>query len=356
MKLRSFIFALFLFATLPLASSFAQVDLSVNVAPPVLPVYEQPPAPAPGYIWTPGYWGWATGGYYWVPGVWVAPPRVGLLWTPAWWGWNNGAYIFHAGYWGPTIGFYGGINYGHGYWGNGYWGGRWVGNTFHYNTAVTRVNNTVIHNTYVDRSVTTNEVNRTKTSFNGPNGVKAEATAEQKAAAENANKVPPTSQQLARQEAAAKDPKLQASNNKGHPTHDAVKSFNQSHGHATGGEALGTAGGAAKTENKPGNMAEHNPGGGKVGEAGNKHEPGNAHGNGQNLENNHAKAHSGKTMQHGNGAQGPHTMNQQMTHHQQMNAQQHQQQMGMQHHAPMGAGNRPHPNGGQQQGKKKGKP
>jgi hypothetical protein len=49
-------------------------------------------------------------------------------------------------------------------------------------------------------------------------------------------------------------------------------------------------------------------------------------------------------------------MNQQMTHHQQMNAQQHQQQMGMQHHAPMGAGNRPHPNGGQQQGKKKGKP
>src|SRR5215469_11906794 len=273
-KLRSFLFALFVFLALPFASSFAQVGISVNIAPPVLPVYEQPLAPAPGYIWTPGYWGWATGGYYWTPGVWVAPPSVGLLWTPAWWGWNNGAYIFHAGYWGPTVGFYGGINYGHGYWGNGYWGGHWVGNTFHYNTAVTRVNTTVIHNTYVDRAVTNNQVNRTNTSFNGPNGVKAEATAEQQAAAQSATKVPPTSQQVARQEAASKDPKLQASNNNGHPANDAVKSFNQSHERGTGGEELGAAAGAGKAASKG---------------------AGNLHGNGQNLETNQAKAHAGKT-------------------------------------------------------------
>src|SRR5438876_2872065 len=172
MKLRSLVFAALL--TLPLASSFAQVGISINIAPPVLPVIEQPPCPVEGYIWTPGYWAWGPGGYYLVPGVWVAPPAVGLLWTPPWWGWNNGVYAFNEGYWGPTVGFYGGINYGHGYWGDGYWGGRWEGNAFRYITAVTRVNKTVIHNTYVDRNGVNKQVNRSRTSFNGPNEVKAQ--------------------------------------------------------------------------------------------------------------------------------------------------------------------------------------
>src|SRR6266513_3703270 len=187
MKLRSFVLAGFLFLTLPLASSFAQVDISVNFAPPVLPVYEQPPCPVAGYIWTPGYWGYGydVGDYYWVPGAWVAPPTVGLLWTPSWWGWNNGAYVFNQGYWGPTVGFYGGVNYGYGYTGNGYWGGRWNGNTFNYNTAVTRVNTSVVHNTYVNNSFT-KSVNANRTSFNGPNGVKAQPNGEKKAADANA--------------------------------------------------------------------------------------------------------------------------------------------------------------------------
>ena len=186
MKLRSLVFAAFL--SLPFAS-FAQVGISVNVAPPPLPVFEQPPAPAEGYIWTPGYWGYDND-YYWVPGVWVAPPTVGLLWTPAWWGWNNGAYAFNQGYWGPHVGFYGGINYGYGYTGNGYWGGRWNGNRFQYNTAVTNVNKTVIHNTYVNNSFKKN-VNVNRTSFNGPNGIKAEPNAEQRAAAANATSAIP---------------------------------------------------------------------------------------------------------------------------------------------------------------------
>ena len=88
----------------------AQIVLSVAVAPPPLPVYDQPPIPGPGYIWTPGYWAWNEdiGEYYWVPGAWVLPPRVGLLWTPGYWGWSGGAYVWNAGYWGPTVGFYGG--------------------------------------------------------------------------------------------------------------------------------------------------------------------------------------------------------------------------------------------------------
>lgn len=351
-KLRSVVFAAVLFLTLPFASSFAQVGVSINIAPPVLPVYEQPPCPVPGYIWTPGYWAWGAGSYYWVPGVWVAPPVVGLLWTPAWWGWNNGVYVFHQGYWGPTVGFYGGINYGHGYWGNGYWGGQWEGNTFRYNTAVTRVNTNVIHNTYVDRTVVNNQVNRTHTSFNGPNGVKAEATAEQKAAAQNAKKMGPTSQQLSRQEAAIKDPKLQASNNKGHPNPDAIKSFNQTHGHGKGAEGVGAAAGAGagKAESKPGKIGErHGQGAENLAEHGNKHAAENVHGKNRNIESNQARMHTNKMAEH------QHAMNEQMARHQQMNAQQHHQRhMGMQHPPKMqGGGNRPKQGGGQHQGKKK---
>src|SRR6266478_8574853 len=257
MKLRSLILAGLL--ALPLASSYAQVGISVNFAPPVLPVYEQPPCPVAGYIWTPGYWGYGydVGDYYWAPGAWVAPPTVGLLWTPSWWGWNNGAYVFNEGYWGPTVGFYGGINYGYGYTGNGYWGGRWSGNTFQYNTAVTRVNTNVVHNTYINNSVN-RQANVNRASFNGPNGANAQENAAQKAAAANAKKMGPTSQQLARQQAASKDQNLRASVNKGNPNVDAMKSFDKGEGagQGKGAQGLGAAGGAGagQGENKPGNM------------------------------------------------------------------------------------------------------
>jgi WXXGXW repeat (2 copies) len=370
MKLRSLVLAGFL--SLPLASSFAEVDISVGFAPPVLPVYEQPPCPVAGYIWTPGYWGYGydVGDYYWVPGAWVPPPTVGLLWTPPWWGWNNGVYVFNQGYWGPTVGFYGGVNYGYGYTGNGYWGGRWSGNTFQYNTAVTRVNTNVVHNTYVNKSVT-NQLNANRASFNGPNGVKAEPTAEQKAAAANAKKMPPTSQQLARQQAAAKDRNLQASVNKGKPNADAIKTFNKNEGVGQGkggAERLGAAGGAGagKGENKIGNASERNlQGAGNGGERGNKvggENRGNKVG-GENHGNrtgtgNQAKAHSGKMAGPGGGAaHGPREMTPRSgqpktaAHGPQMGAR--NAQMGGKHPQMGGGGNRPAPKEPQQQRKKK---
>jgi hypothetical protein len=75
----------------------AQVAVSITIAPPALPVYEQPPIPEAGWIWTPGYWAYGPDGYYWVPGTWVEPPAVGLLWTPGYWAWNNGVYAWNAG-------------------------------------------------------------------------------------------------------------------------------------------------------------------------------------------------------------------------------------------------------------------
>src|SRR5260370_22649014 len=124
-----------LFVTIP-AASFAGVFVSVTVAPPPLPVYEQPVCPGDGYIWTPGYWSYGPDGYYWVPGTWVLAPTVGYLWTPGYWGFGGGFYLWHAGYWGPHVGFYGGGNYGFRYTRVGFFGGNWVGGPLHYKTTL----------------------------------------------------------------------------------------------------------------------------------------------------------------------------------------------------------------------------
>lgn len=133
--------------------AFAGIQFSVNIAPPPIAVYDQPPCPGDGYIWTPGYYQYGDYGYYWVPGQWVLPPGPGLLWTPGYWGFEAGVYTWHAGYWGPQVGFYGGINYGNGYFGTGFTGGRWVGNVFHHNAVVSNVDRRNVHNVYEDRTV-----------------------------------------------------------------------------------------------------------------------------------------------------------------------------------------------------------
>jgi hypothetical protein len=135
--------------------------------PPALPEYQQPEAPGDDYLWTPGYWSYASAGYYWVPGVWVQAPYQGALWTPGYWGYTNGRYGFFHGYWGPHIGFYGGVNYGFGYVGAGYQGGYWNSGHFFYNRTVNNINVTVVHNVY-NRTVIVNNNNRV--SFNGGNG------------------------------------------------------------------------------------------------------------------------------------------------------------------------------------------
>ena len=57
-------------------ASFAQIGVSIRIAPPKLHVYEQPICPGDGYIWTPGYWAYDDD-YYWVPGEWVMAPEPG---------------------------------------------------------------------------------------------------------------------------------------------------------------------------------------------------------------------------------------------------------------------------------------
>ena len=207
-----------------LTAAMAQVNVSITIAPPELPVYEQPPCPVEGYLWSPGYWGYADGGYYWVPGVWAEPPRPRVLWTPGYWAFADSVYVFHAGYWGEHVGFYGGVNYGFGYGGVGYGGGNWEGDIFRYNTAITRVNTTVIHNTYMDKTVINEHGNGNRLSFNGgPNGIKVEPTAEQRQY-EHEEHLQPTAAQEQRREEASRDKAQFVSANHAHPESLTAKS------------------------------------------------------------------------------------------------------------------------------------
>jgi hypothetical protein len=197
------------------SSALAGGTPSVGIAPPVLPVYTQPVCPGPGYLWQPGYWGYGDYGYYWVPGLWVVPPQAGLLWTPGYWGFAGGVYAWHVGYWGPTVGFYGGVNYGFGYTGVGFYGGYWRGGQFFYNSRVANINRTTIHNVY-SRNVV-NERGATRVSYNGgPHGVNARPTPAQVAAARGA-RFHMTSAQSQHERVAGNDRSMLASVNHGRP-------------------------------------------------------------------------------------------------------------------------------------------
>ena len=210
--------ALLMVLALPI-SSHAQigVGVAINIAPPALPVYEQPPLPEVGYMWTPGFWQYGQEGYYWVPGTWVQPPTVGVLWTPGYWGWANGAYAFNEGYWGPHIGFYGGVNYGFGYGGVGFEGGEWRNGGFFYNRAVVNIGGGVRVTNVYEKTVIVNN-NTTRVSFNGGAGGTAARPSPTELAAARETHIPRTSAQEQHMHAASTNHAMLASVNHGAPT------------------------------------------------------------------------------------------------------------------------------------------
>ena len=229
------------------------VGISVHIGPPVLPVYAQPVCPAPGYIWTPGYWAYGPDGYFWVPGTWVVAPAPGLLWTPGYWGWGGGVYIWHAGYWGPHVGFYGGINYGYGYGGVGFYGGEWRGGVFAYNSAVTNVNTTVIHNTYVNNTVINKTVINNNVSYNGgTGGTTAQPTAAERVA-ERERHTPATSLQTQHEQTARSDRSMLASQNHGQPAVAATAKPGVFHG-----AGVVAARPASTNSNRPNSFSDNN--------------------------------------------------------------------------------------------------
>jgi hypothetical protein len=213
-RMRALLLAIAMFGVSVAAIAGGGVFISVAIAPPPIPVYSQPLAPGPGYIWTPGYWAYGAEGYYWVPGAWALPPYVGALWTPGYWGWTNGLYVWNPGYWGTRVGFYGGINYGFGYTGSGYYGGHWRGNAFYYNLDANNVNRAIIHNTY---SRTINYVSPSRVSYNGGTaGVRIQPNVVQRAYMRQPHTAA-TATQVQHERSASNQPPLLASVNHGRP-------------------------------------------------------------------------------------------------------------------------------------------
>jgi hypothetical protein len=199
------------------AAAFGQIGVMITVAPPPLPVYDQPVCPDDGYIWTPGYWAYDADieDYYWVPGTWVLAPEVGFLWTPAYWGWGGDRFVFYDGYWGPQVGFYGGVDYGFGYFGVGFAGGRWDNGHFFYNRAVNNVNVTIIHNVYNEN--VSNRGGENHVSYNGgQGGLNARPTSQEEAAARERH-IPPVAAQTQHMQQARSNPQQRASVNRGRP-------------------------------------------------------------------------------------------------------------------------------------------
>ncbi len=137
------------------ASAITLSQIISMIAPPAIPSssYQQPAPPAPNSMWIPGYWNWNGSSYQWVAGRWTYAPSPGLVWTPSYWQATPAGYLYHSGYWGKSVGYYGNLNYGHGYFGKGYDGGKWQGKTFLYNTYVTHVDQHTVRSVYYDRSV-----------------------------------------------------------------------------------------------------------------------------------------------------------------------------------------------------------
>jgi hypothetical protein len=212
---RSLLIGAVLAAALPAVSS-AQVAISVSFGPPALPVYEQPPCPEDGYIWTPGYWSYTDdAGYFWVPGTWVPAPTPGYLWTPGYWGWNNGVYVWNSGYWGEHVGFYGGVNYGYGYGGEGYGGGYWNNGHLYYNRSVNNISTTTNITNVYNKTVINNTT--TNVSYNGgPGGVSRQPTAAEQAVAHEQH-MPPTADQTQHRQEASTNRAQWASQNQGRP-------------------------------------------------------------------------------------------------------------------------------------------
>jgi hypothetical protein len=167
--------------------------------------------------------------------------------------------VFYEGYWSyQVVGFYGGINYGHGYFGRGFEGGHWDNGRFFYNRSVNNVDVTIIHNVY---EAPVSNQNAPRTSFNGGNGgIDARPTPQEEAAA-HARHLPPVAAQTQHFQAARSNPQLRASVNHGKPPIAATPKpavFNQ-RGVVSASEAGAVHGGPSNAGRGNAPPVNHNP-------------------------------------------------------------------------------------------------
>jgi hypothetical protein len=88
----------------PVLAAFSMVACGgavyyASVPPPPLRAEVIGVAPAPGYVWVNGYWGWRGNAHVWVAGSWMRPPRPRAVWVAPRWEGRGGRYYFHEGRW-----------------------------------------------------------------------------------------------------------------------------------------------------------------------------------------------------------------------------------------------------------------
>jgi hypothetical protein len=77
---------------------YAGADVVVDAPPPPPQDEVIGVAPAPGYFWIGGFWGWEGGRHVWHGGHWQAP-RSGYAWRPHAWVNEGGHWHAHPGHW-----------------------------------------------------------------------------------------------------------------------------------------------------------------------------------------------------------------------------------------------------------------
>lgn len=111
MRAKNLLFCLLISAgalAAPVASHAAtRVDVGITLGPPTAPNVVMAPAPAPGYVWAPGYYGWNGYQYIWVSGRWLAP-QPGFVWVADRW-------ERRGPYWQRVQGHWDREHHGHGY-------------------------------------------------------------------------------------------------------------------------------------------------------------------------------------------------------------------------------------------------
>mgnify|MGYP001584248516 CR=1 FL=1 len=95
--LRNLSLSLLLAAGAFAAPADAQINVSINLAPPA-PQYEVVPIIQPGYVWAPGYWGWSGERHVWVRGRTIVQ-REGFRWEPDRWEQRDRNFFRTAGHW-----------------------------------------------------------------------------------------------------------------------------------------------------------------------------------------------------------------------------------------------------------------
>jgi hypothetical protein len=76
-------------------------EVEVNGPPPPPPESDVTigVAPAPGFVWIGGFWGWGPHGWVWTHGYWGRPPHRGMRWYGPHYEFRGGRHVWVRGGW-----------------------------------------------------------------------------------------------------------------------------------------------------------------------------------------------------------------------------------------------------------------